>query len=192
MNVHELKEKHPDQFDREYQKWYPNALTHYDWWDGVYEMFRNDCEPKGVHIDLSRTYFSISYSQGDHAEIGGYIDFAEWMKANGYDKQYLPLYLDAKEYCAFADIARRGVSLNYYPGNTRPSGIFSDLPEEAWDELVEEQWKAEDWEKLLDETVKDLNHELYKLLVQEYEYLTSESAFVEDCYANDVEFEVEE
>lgn len=188
MDINELKEKHPDRFDREYQEWAAHDMG-YDWWDGVYEMFREDCEPKGVHIDLSRTYFNLGYCQSDHAEIGGFIDFAAWMEANGYDKQYQPLYLDAKEYGANMTINRLGVLFDYYPGNTYPQGVFADLPEDAWDELVEEQYKAEDWEKLLDETVKGLNHDLYKRLVQEYEYLTSEESFVEYCIANDVTFD---
>jgi hypothetical protein len=188
MDINELRGKHPDLFDREYQKWAAHDMG-YDWWDGVYDQLRLECEPKGVHIDLERTYFQLSYSQGDHAEIGGFIDFAAWMEANGYDKQYQPLYLDAKEYGANMTIGRRWVSMDYAPGDTYPQGVFSDLPEDAWDELVEEQYKAEDWENLLDETVKDLNHDLYKRLVEEYEYLTSEESFVEYCIANDVTFD---
>ena len=188
MDINELREKHPDLFDREYQEWLAHDMG-YDWWDAVYDQFRLECEPKGVHIDLSRTYFSLGYSQSDHAEIGGFIDFAAWMEANGYDKQYQPLYLDAMEYGANMTINRRGVSMDYAPGNTYPQGVFSDLPEDAWEELVEEQYKAEDWEKLLDETVKDLNHDLYKRLVGEYGYVPSEESFVEYCIANDVTFD---
>ena len=191
LTAKELKERDPQRFESEYWKWSENA-AHDDWWEGVYEGFQLDNDPKGVHIDLSKTYFSLGYCQSDHAQIGGYIDFAEWMQAHGYDTKYLALYLDAKDYGANADIGRSWVSLEYIPGNVAPRGVFSDLPEEAWDEMVTEQRDAEDWEDLMYETVKDLNNELYTQLVQEYEYLTSEDMFVEDCEANDVLFEVEE
>lgn len=193
MNVNQLKETDPRRFEKEYQKWMSNALD-YEWWDFVYEQFQEDCQAHGFDVDLNRTYFSLGYCQSDHASFEAVIDFSAWMTKHGYDQKYLALWLDVQEYgdnVASYRGNRAWVNFDYRPGYCNPSGVFSDLPVEAWDALCEEQWAAEDWEKLLLETCRELEDDLYRRLRDEYEHLTSEDAFVDSCMANETEFDEE-
>ena len=192
MNVQQLKETYPRRFDKEYQKWMSNALD-YDWWDCVYEQFHEDCKAYGFDIDLRRTHFSLGYCQSDYAAFEAVIDFPAWMTKHGYDQKYLALWLDVKEYGVNPTyrVHQAWVNFDYRPGCCNPSGVFSDLPVEAWDELCEEQWAAEDWEQRLLETCKALEADLYRRLRDEYEHLTSEEAFVDSCMANETEFDEE-
>ena len=194
MNATELKATDPDRFDKEHQNWIEHGFYH-EWWDGVEEQFKEECAAMGITVNA--ILFSLSYSQGDYATFTGPIDMAEWMKHKGYDLQYPVLYLDWKDYGASARLSHGRntatyVSIDHTPGNCYPSGVFSDLPQEAWDELVEEQSAAEDWEQLVLEHVRDLEHDLYRRIEAEYEYLTSAEQFIEYCESNDVTFDTEE
>ena len=195
LTAKELKERFPSQFEREYWRWVRDGF-HYDWWDAEYDCFVADCEPMGITVDPERIYFSLSYSQGDYASFEGRIDMAKWMDHQGYSEKYLALRLDAEEFGAYGYIRARQngtyVDLDYYPGQTSPTGVFSDLPQEAWDELVEEQIKAEDWEEHMSEQVRSLADDLYRRLQEEYEYLSSEEQFIESCECNDVTFYVDD
>lgn len=195
LTAKELKERSPSQFEREYWEWVSNSFS-YDWWDGVYDCFVADCEPMGITVDPGRIYFSLSYSQGDYASFEGCIDLGKWMDHQGYSEKYLALRLDAEEFGAYGHIRGQQngtyVDLDYYPGQTSPTGVFSDLPQEAWDELVEEQFKAEEWDDHMSEQVRSLADDLYRRLQQEYEYLSSEEQFIESCECNDVTFYVDD
>ena len=197
MNITELKEHDPKRFEREYWEWVKDE-PYYEWWDFTYDRFVETAEAAGVSVDPKSITFSLSYSQGDGAEFSGYVDLAKWMELHGYADTYLALYLDASEYGAGCSVTNHGggygmrTSLDFYPGNCSPSGVFKDLPQEDWDALVEEQLAAEDWEKLILDHCDALAYDLYKQLQEEYEYLTSEEQFIEHCNANDVEFETEE
>ena len=191
MNATELRAADPDRFDKEYQKWYEHSC-HYGWWDCVEEQFIEDCNPMGIGVD--KVQFSLSYSQGDYATFTGRVRMGEWMKHRGDDVKYHALYLAMQSYGATASL-RHGrstvtyVDLDYQPGNTYPEGVFSDLPQEAWDELCQEQLDAEDWDQLVLEHVRELEGDLYRIIEQEYEYLTSKEQFIEYCECNDVTFD---
>ena len=47
-------------------------------------------------------------------------------------------------------------------------------------------------EQLVLEHVRDLEHDLYRRIKAEYEYLTSAEQFIEYCESNDVTFDTEE
>lgn len=191
MNATELKAADPDRFDKEYQEWHEHSC-HYDWWDGVEEQFKEECGPMGIEVD--KIDFSLSYSQGDYATFTGRVHMGKWMKHHGYDLKYHALYLSLQSYGSNA-VLHHGrsiatyVDLDYQPGNTYPEGVFSDLPQEAWDELCQEQFEAEEWEQLVLEHVRELESDLYDRIEKEYEYLTSEEQFIEHCECNDVTFD---
>lgn len=198
MNITELKEHDPKRFEREYWKWAEHEPG-YNWWDCTYEHFVETAAAAGVEVNPKDIEFSISYSQGDGATFAASVDFAPWMEKHGYAEKYVALYQDALEYgahCSVRKVWRGGWSmsanLEFSPGNCVPSGVFKDLPQEAWDALVEEQLAAEDWERLILDHCNDLSSDLYRALVAEYEYLTSEEQFIESCECNDVTFDLEE
>lgn len=195
LTARELREHDPSEFEREYYEWQEYAGG-YEWWDFLYDVFKEDMAKFGVWVeDIT---FRLAYSQGDGAAFIGRINFSDWMKCEGYAEKYPVLYLDARAYGAYANPRNHHhseyisyVNLEYSPGNCYPEGVFADLPQADWDELAEEQYAAEDWEKLLVEWCRDKADDLYHKLVAEYEYLTSEDAFIESCEANEVTFEIE-
>jgi len=150
-------------------------------------------------IEIKRIYFSLSYSQGDYASFEGQINVAEWMLAKGYDETYPALYLAVKDYGEYASVTDR--SRGSWPrvsydgncaGNTHATGIFKHLDDEAWDELVYEQFSAAGLEDEMQSSVEALCRKLYSDLRDEYEHLTSEESFIESCECNEVTFEIEE
>lgn len=182
MSLRDMQIKNPKEFARRYNDWVANSFE-YDWWDSVEADFKEDMKPLG--LDVSSIHFCLSYGQGDYASVTGTLDMHRWMQAAGYGESHLALTTDAKEYGAYWRCCQThhgraySADLRYEPGNTRPSGIFSDLPQEAWDELVLEQFESEDWDRLATEWVRERCEELYRLLRDEYEYLTSEEQFIE-------------
>ena len=62
--------------------WYIEGMD-YEWWEGVYEMAKEDGIALG--FDIADIQFSGFYSQGDGARWKGAIDVAQWLKANAPD-----------------------------------------------------------------------------------------------------------
>jgi len=196
LTAKELQTQDPKKFQKEYSKWQEYALD-YDWWDYMEETFKTDMAKVG--IDVQRIYFSLSYSQGDYASFEGQINVAEWMEHKGYDETYPALYLAVKDYGEFARVSDR--SRGGWPrvnfdgnvvGNTNPEGIFAGLEQDAWDELVYEQFSAAGLEGEMQSFVEDVCRKLYRDLRDEYEHLTSEESFIESCECNEITFETEE
>lgn len=180
------------------------------WWDGTYEVFKDDMLAAGVRVD--DIYFSGFYSQGDGACFTGrVIDFAELLTCMEHP-QALPLALFLEAMCFDIRIEHR--SSNYYHANTMhldPESIECALPadpyfdEEAFDEAFEhlgelrlaalkESLKKVDHVALEEdilEFLRDKARELYKSLEAEYEYLTSDAAVWETIVANDLHKETE-
>jgi hypothetical protein len=185
----------PKRFREEYSKWAEYALD-YDWWEYVEEGFRKDVRPFGVTIEPHGIHFSISHSQSDYASFTGRIDIADYMKAKGLDEEYPALYLavdDCGDYATVSEMRSYG-RVNYNGGcigNTYPAGIFKSLDQEAWDELVEEQYHAASLEDELQSYVDEICKDLYRTLRDEYEHLTSEEAFIDSCECNEITFEIE-
>lgn len=195
MNVHELKEKDPSGFQKEYEKWAQYALD-YKWWDSVRDDFIEDCKPKGVRVDQG--YFSLTYGQGDYAAFEGTLRLHEVMEHLKLAEPYPALYLAVKENGARVEVSchyhNRSRIGEVYAGLTycSPRGIFSDLDKDTWDALIEQQLEQSSLEEVLQSFVDGLCTDLYKSLRDEYEYLTSEEQFIEHCEANEIEFEGEE
>jgi hypothetical protein len=201
VSAKELQQLDPKRFEREYWEWVSNH-----WWDGSYtiDWFVSEQKSKGIlDIDPKEVSYSISCSQGDGAAFDAYVDVLAFMRLKGYDTEYIPLYLDMENYRASASVSRgrggacymgQGADIDYAPGNCYPVGIFSDMPQEDWDALVEAQWdELEDTlANEIHEYAKDAADELYKALEDGYEASTSEEEFIDDCEANDVLFEIED
>ena len=189
----ELKERDPKEFDRQYWAWTEYAAD-YDWWDCDIDWFKKDMDGRGVYVSDVEFESNYGWSAGFH----GNMDLHVLIEHLGLKDKYLALWYDAKNYGAIVkfDTSTWGVSqrvreVEYFPGNCYPDGVFKDLPQEAWDAMVSEQFDAEDWEKLALDWVQPYVDKLADDLEKDYEYLTSEEAFLESCEANEITFEVE-
>lgn len=189
----ELQTIDPKRFDRECQEWREYALD-YHWWESVEEGFTVDCKAQGIRVDGIQ--FDLSYSQGDIASFNGRVDLAEFMTHTKMNEKYLALYLAVKDDGSYARVSsshrgNRQVDIECYPNQTAPSGVFSDLPQIAWEALIDEQEREAGLEKAVQTHIASLCRELYLKLRDDYEYLTSDASFIEHCECNDVTFTLE-
>ena len=195
----ELKALDPKRFEKEYWDWVSYSALWDDWAEFIEEMFKEDMKPFGVQVD------SISYGDigacGAYAVFDGFINvwtFMEQHKVYGVplSELYPALYLAVKHDEAYARIVtgnrgRMGVSIYENTSYVAPLGIFSGLDENAWQELVTEQWTQCDLYTTIEEFLRDKCGDLARDLEAEYEHLTSEEAFLEPCECNEITFELE-
>jgi hypothetical protein len=199
----ELKNLDRRRFDREYSKW-AEWQWQDDWYvDDTLTRFKEKYRPKGFEIE--GLHYSISYSQGDFASFNGRVFLAEWMEATltckdgpTYAERYPALYLACSEDGSYMSIygedSYRGWRVDFQENwySTAPSGIFTNLGEAAWDELVSEQSSEADLESEILRYCRSIGSEIYDELRDSYEHATSEESFIESCEANDITFEIEE
>jgi len=183
------------QFDKEYYKWLEYCMDGDDM-DHIKDDFTLRCEPLGITVDTIG--YCISYSQGDGAHFDGRVDIPTFMEHTKLNEQYLALYLACKDDGSYVNISttHRGNmqvnDWNMWANQTAPSGIFSDLPQIDWEELIDSQTDAVDMEGEVLALCRSLAHDLYISLRDEYEWYTSEESFIESCECNDITFEIEE
>jgi len=194
MNATELKERDPKRFKKEYYKWDEHTLDH-EWWDCIEVDFIDTCGQLGVRVDSIT--FSGFYSQGDGAAFTGRVYVYEWMEQTGHHITHPAAYLGCKDDGSYVSLTTgRGnnmrANLEEYANQTAPSGIFANLEQTAWEELVDEQIIALRIEDEVLSYCEDLAATLYRDLRDEYEHLTSEEMFIEHCECNEVTFEENE
>lgn len=182
-------------FETEYYKWQEYCMDGNDM-DYITDAFKERCEPLGITVD--HIGYCISYSQGDGAHFDGRVDIPTFMEHTKMNEKYLALYLACKDDGSYVNISttHRGNmqvnDWNMFANQTAPSGVFSDLKQEDWEDLVDSQTDAADMEGEVLALCRDLAHDLYTNLQEEYEYQTSEESFIESCECNDITFEIEE
>lgn len=172
-----------------------------DWWDSVYETFKEDMKEHGIDVD--KMYFSGFWSQGDGACFEGKVeDWGLFLKKLEYDNPTLTRH--AKDYWSF----KVDHSGHYYHENCTnfngdlpmPDGYDNDefirmfspyegeFKSQAWLAVLTDGVHA-DFESLFKDTFKDHMRTLYRTLQEEYDYLTSDEAVQETVIANDLNVE---
>lgn len=201
VSAAELQKLDPKAFERAYWKW-----VEHHYWDGddTIAYFIEKLDEEGIFsVGPNDVSWSGFYCQGSGAAFDARVDLLKYMRDKGYDESHQALYLDMENYGVTCKISPTGyrsycmpdhADIDYTPGNCLPAGIYSDLPQEAWDRLLEEQWDevCSTLEKDVAELARDKADDLYKDLESDYEYCTSEEQFIESCEINDVTFEIEE
>ena len=181
-------------FDKEYYKWQAYCLD-YEWWDYIYDDFKETCEACSIRVD--DISFSGFHSQGDGAGFAGRIDLTALMEREGLDVKYPALYIGVKNDGSYFMVHNhrsgglRGGEYEMYAGQTGPDGIFSELDQQAWEELIEEQEAGAELEERALAFARRLAAALYTKLSEEYDYLTSKESFIESCECNEITFETE-
>lgn len=178
----------------------------HDWWDSTYDAFTHDM--KAIGIDVDKMYFSGFWSQGDGACFEGQVrDWELMLKSIGYTDPVLVQF--AKDNWVFTSTHSghyyHSNSMSFsYPlegtGETEEWLISVYGPERDDDDLRNRVWAAKlmqfDFEQIhneLCEAFKSHADDLYKMLEQEHEFLTSEECILESLDANDMlEDEVKE
>ena len=194
MNVNELRATDPKRFEKEYQAW-TNYAVGYQWWDCIYDDFREDCNAAGVRVDDIE--FSGFYSQGDGAAFSGRVYVCEWMEKRGFNVTHPAAYIACKDDGSYVrlEIGSRNNMRTNFDGPSYlpyPSGIFTGLDQHTWEDLVNDQLGDLNVEDEVLGYCEAMADKLYKDLRHEYESLTSEEAFIDSCELNEVTFEESE
>jgi len=192
-----LPARRRDEILDKYRQW---NVEHSDWWDSTYECFRSDMEAIGVRVDKMR--FSGFWSQGDGACFdGGVEDWPLFLTSIGYSDAAL-IYaaenfdwrMECKHdhylYCHHKSVAYDacinlpdGVGDHYFadrylewgPDDIRTATLMTVLGKYSSNDL------AEEFGTIFENYMLDL----YKMLYQEYEYLTSDEVVLESLEANE-------
>jgi hypothetical protein len=199
VSAKELQTLDPKRFEREYWKW-----VEHHYWEGdcVVGYFIEKLAEEGIFsVGPNDVQWSGFYYQGSGASFSAQVDLLRYMRDKGYDESHQPLYLDMENYGVSCKISPSRsncmpayADIDYTPGNCQPDGIYADLPQEAWDRLLEAQWNevCTTLEHDVAALASDKADELYKDLESDYDYCTSEEQFIESCECNEVTFEIEE
>lgn len=172
-------------------------VCHDDWYESVYEHFKEMMSAIGIRVD--KIYFSGFWSQGDGACFEGEIEYwGKYLLHLGYDS--LILHSVARDYWNMK-WSHRG---RYYH---EQSVFFEDelwRPHNPFDE-EEEPLRHDTWANILGsfdllqlteemkENLRGHMRSLYRTLEEEYDHLTSDetvSAWMQDNYIELTELEI--
>lgn len=194
VDVHELKRLDPRQFEQEHREFIDSI--DWDWWDCIESEFKREMRDLNVEVD-EITFQGLDWGHAD-ANWRGQIKLASLMERTELHEQYPALHLAVREDGSWAEVSlvgrgygRMEVSMRESTYTVTAQGIFAALDEEAWDELVTDQWGEADLQSVAEKFAQDKANELLKRLQGEWDYISSEEYFIESCEANEVKFEVE-
>lgn len=181
-------------FDKEYYKWQEYCLD-YEWYQNIYDNFKHTCNTHAIRVD--DISFRGFHSQSDGAAFAGRMDLTAFMEDQGLDVKYPALYIGVKNDGSYFMVYNHrsgglcGGEYEMYANQTAPDGIFSELDQQAWEELLEEQENDAELEERALEFARHLADELYTNLSDEYDHLTSKESFIESCECNEITFEIQ-
>lgn len=173
-------------------------VEHGEWWDDVYEQFKEGVQAKGMCVD--RMQFSGFWSQGDGASFDGDIDnltlfvaghermaeFAELIEHA--TKGTMNLHIDASWKSRGGYCHARTLSHSFDSNLVEPDENDYDSPllYQVHRRLYEDLNSLTDKFALgIEEVVEDHCDRLYKNLEEEYDCLTSDESIIESMLAND-------
>lgn len=179
----EILEKHRD--------W--NVDGGYDWWENVYNDFREDMEAKGVFVE--RMYFSGFWSQGDGACFEGHVqDWPLFIRSNFTGEEAELHLLIHREAEAFS-LAWHHRGHYYHENCTRfVAEFYLDEPYDPAEQPLraaviaglKREWENTNFFDQVEEIMKSHMRQLYKNLEEEHDYLTSDEAVLESLISNDM------
>jgi hypothetical protein len=165
---------------------YRDINTDHEWWEDTYDYFIEIME--GCGFTAQDLGFSGFWCQGDGASFVGYVTNVQNFRAAFPS----PLW-DAFGALLPEDIRVYRMSSMYYHEYTMLAEVgvphldTENMPEGLADLYESQLLKAtEELEEFVQETMRGKARDLYRLLEQEYEYLTSEEAVRETLQANDM------
>lgn len=160
--------------------------TDHEWWDDAYDYFIETMHAKGFYTTAECILFSGFCSQGDGASFTGRV-----MDIQKFRAAFPSPIWDAFGHALPEDIRVYRMSSMYYHECTMSAEVevpylnTENMPEGLAD-LYESQLlqATEELEEFVQETMRGKAQDLYCLLEQEYEYLTSDEAVQETLECN--------
>lgn len=178
----QLTEQHREQLLERYR----DINMYDDWWDGVYEAFKEDMGAIGVHVEAM--YFSGFWSQGDGACFEGYI--TDWVKfLTALDEPETARILADLGRCTEVSLAWKHSGHYYHEHCTTFSADLAiDNPYDetgqplrhvAWEAMHGADGPLAPLEEEFIEFLRGKMRTLYRQLEKEYEHLTSDEEVTE-------------
>lgn len=191
------------------REWYLNGMD-YEWWEGVYEMAKEDGRELGFYID--KIYFSGFSSQGDGASWIGQVDVRQWLEEHEKDSigltawcqliqegiitMHCKVVANNSHYChestmQFSDVwDETGMEDDY---EMVLSSIFKGMTiANLFDIIATDpdcRYKnVDDVTQAITESGKDFARHIYQRLREEYDYLCSDEMMLDHFNANDYHF----
>lgn len=176
-----------------------------DWWDSVYEYFSMLCLSVGIEVDQEKTYFSGFSSQGDGAAFTADIDLFKLIEGIK-EKKYLEHAPNIhEEIISFApsqcpvdrrvlDLIKRNIidiNVDAEPQSRSNRTKLNFDSGYTHNECVNYKWIDAELEKLeewIQDALDEFTNALYRLLNNDYDYLTSEEAIIDTILSNEYEF----
>lgn len=200
MNIQELKEKHPERYEREYWDWVRYA-TDYDWYESTLDYMKEEGKTRGFYIDDIN--FRGFWSQGDGASWEGVVYLRDYAVANGLEAEpawYLLIELAAdgwiddaaRVYCSGRDnlLMRVGDFQTHYDRDSEvQKGALAGANVQELVDALGGDSIVDDALLEIKESAEDFAGDIYRALRDEYEHLTSEESFDEHCECNEVTFD---
>ena len=160
----------------------------YEWWDSVYDTFRDDMAEIGVRVH--RIYFSGFWSQGDGSCFEGRIsDWSKFLPAVGMNE----LVDGARGNGISMTWEHRGHYYHEHCVSFDVSGLWTSNPHDededllrftAWDATNPEGGQIYGRREEIIEFLRDKMRTLYSTLEEEYDHLTSDEVTEEYILAN--------
>ena len=190
INAYSVSEL-PEDTKRKVLDKFRDINVEYEWWDCIYDGFREQATKEG--FDIKRMYFSGFYSQGDGAMF----------EYNGLDNKLLENFISTLD---LSEMRKNWIRNNIYiSGNGKHRGHY--YHENCCDHNIyweidngDLHWSTEfarwlmsfqmEFELFVVDRYKDLCYSLYNSLEVEYEHLTSDEIVQETIEANEYEFDI--
>ena len=163
----------------------------YEWWDSVYNMFREDMKEIGVRVD--NIYFSGFWSQGDGACFEGHIsDWSKFLPAVGMSE----LVDEARGNDISLSWKHRGHYYHEHSVSFDVDDLWISNPYDededllrftAWDATNPEGGQIYERREEIIEFLRDKMRTLYSALEEEHDYLTSDEVTEEYILGNHLE-----
>lgn len=164
----------------------------FEWWDDILDSFKEGMADHGIDVDLSKTYFSGFYSQGNGASFTGYLfTFEDWLEKHvppmlAVESRLILDALNNDDIDLCASIENASSHGYFQRAEMHIDGFADEVSDEEQELLVAACDELSQW---LDEFCKDKAKELYRTLEKEYEALTSDECIAE-TFATGCVFEV--
>lgn len=208
MDINEVRERHPSDFRRLYEDWASqggDALD--DWWHGVYECATEEGKLHG--FDIEDIHFSGFWSQGDGASWVGCVHIPEFLhaqKAVDETRWHLlleliredfmdPVYAITTSGSSVHERSMRLAGADTYMVDfdlTLARGPYAGATCQTLYDAMGGDATLDELDTWILEEARYFAQHIYELLEAEYEYLTSEEAFIQRALCNDVCYDVDE
>ncbi len=189
IEIYKFKELSEEAQEKVIEKFH-DINTHYDWWEHVYEMYKED----ETGFDIDKIYFRGFWSQGDGAMFEGSPneDILNFITPGYNNQQY------QKNWSRVIKLIKNG-DINIY-GSFKQSGHY--YHSKSYSDNLETEftndWQYKNYSNIEDicedilyeirEHYEDICNKIYDSLEQGYEYYTSREAIEESIIANEYEF----